>query len=70
MEMEAVTVSVGYNTRKMHQGRRKGALVLNQAGRTTLENVGPMECVVVWELRCRGSYHFLKRDCVADAVPL
>ena len=26
--------------------------------------------VVVWQLSCRGSYHFLKRDCVADAVPL
>uniref|UniRef100_A0A8C4Q1V4 D-dopachrome decarboxylase n=1 Tax=Eptatretus burgeri TaxID=7764 RepID=A0A8C4Q1V4_EPTBU len=26
--------------------------------------------VVVWQLRCRGSYHFLKHDCVADVVPL
>ena len=26
--------------------------------------------VVVWQLSCRGSYHFLKLDCVADAVPL
>ena len=26
--------------------------------------------VVVWQLRCRGSSHFLKRDCVADAEPL
>ena len=26
--------------------------------------------VVVWQLSCRGSYHFLKRDYVADAVPL
>ena len=26
--------------------------------------------VVVWQLSCRGSYHFLKHDCVADAVPL
>ena len=26
--------------------------------------------VVVWQISCRGSYHFLKRDCVADAVPL
>ena len=26
--------------------------------------------VVVWQLSCRGSCHFLKRDCVADAVPL
>ena len=26
--------------------------------------------VVVWQLSCWGSYHFLKRDCVADAVPL
>ena len=26
--------------------------------------------VVVWQLSCRGSYHFLKCDCVADAVPL
>ena len=26
--------------------------------------------VIVWQLSCRGSYHFLKRDCVADAVPL
>ena len=29
-----------------------------------------MVVVVVWQLSCRGSYHFLKRDCVADAVPL
>ena len=26
--------------------------------------------MVVWQLSCRGSYHFLKCDCVADAVPL
>ena len=26
--------------------------------------------VVVWQLSCRGSDHFLKRDCVADAVSL
>ena len=26
--------------------------------------------VVVWQLSCRGSYHFLKRDCVADVVHL
>ena len=26
--------------------------------------------VVVWQLSRRGSYHFLKRNCVADAVPL
>ena len=26
--------------------------------------------VAVWQLSCRGSYHFLKRDYVADAVPL
>ena len=26
--------------------------------------------VVVWQLSCRGSYHFLKRDCVSDPVPL
>ena len=26
--------------------------------------------VVVWQLSCQGSYHFLKHDCVADAVPL
>ena len=26
--------------------------------------------VVVWQLSCQGSHHFLKRDCVADAVPL
>ena len=26
--------------------------------------------VVVWQLSCRGSYYFLKRDCVTDAVPL
>ena len=26
--------------------------------------------VVVWQLSCRGSYNLLKRDCVADAVPL
>jgi len=30
MEMEAV--STGYNTRKRHQGRRKGALVLRVSG--------------------------------------
>ena len=27
-------------------------------------------CVVVWQLSCRGSYNLLKRDYVADAVPL
>ena len=26
--------------------------------------------VVVWQLSCQGSYHLLKCDCVADAVPL
>ena len=31
---------------------------------------GRLVMVVVWQLSCRGSYHFLKRNCVADAVPL
>ena len=26
--------------------------------------------VVVWQLSCQGSNHLLRRDCVADAVPL
>ena len=30
-----------------------------------------LRCVmVVWQLGCRGSYHFLRRSCVNDAVPL
>ena len=30
----------------------------------------PDVTVVIWQLSCRSSYHFLKHDCVADAVPL
>jgi len=34
------------------------------------QNLVQCMVVVIWQLSCWGSYHLLKRDCVADAVPL
>jgi len=45
-------------------------LYVMRSQRSHFINVSVLVVVVVWQLSCRGSYHFLKCDCVADAVPL